>query len=87
MTYKPTILNISTAIYILGILFYSILEYKTLSADEGWGIVAMFGLAGVGIIAALADLILQRLLKNRIVINVLGLIILVGIAIAIISDL
>ena len=63
------------------------MEYKTLSADEGWGIVAMFGLAGVGIIAALADLILQRLLKNRIVINVLGLIILVGIAIAIISDL
>ncbi len=63
------------------------MEYKTLSADEGWGIVAMFGLAGVGIIAALADLILQRLLKNRIAINVLGLIILVGIAIAIISDL
>lgn len=87
MAYKPTILNISTAIFISGILFYSILDYKTLSAGEGWGIVAMFGLAGVGIIAALADLILQRLIKNRIVINVLGLIILVGIAIAIISDL
>jgi hypothetical protein len=86
MTYKPTLLNVSTAIFLLGILFYSIWEYKTLSAGEGWGIVAMFGLAGVGIITALADLILQRLIKNRIVINILGLIILVGIAIAIIAD-
>jgi len=87
MTYKPTILNISTSIFLLGILFYSIWNYKTLSAREGWGIVAMFGLAGIGIFAALADLILQRLIKNRVVINVLGLIILVGIAISILADL
>ncbi len=87
MTYKPTILNISTSIFLLGILFYSIWNYKTLSAGEGWGIVAMFGLAGIGIFAALADLILQRLIKNRVVINVLGLIIWVGIAISILADL
>jgi hypothetical protein len=87
MTCKPTILNISTLIYLFGILLYSLWEYKTLSDGEGWGIVSMAGLAGVGIMTALADLILQRFIKNRIVINILGLLIVVGIAIAIIADL
>ena len=69
------------------ILIYTIWNYKTLSAEEGWGIVAMFGLAGIGVVAGLADLILQRLVKSRKAINIVGLIIVVGLAIAILSDL
>ena len=87
MIYRPTILNISIAIFLTGILIYTIWNYKTLSAEEGWGIVAMFGLAGIGVVAGLADLILQRLVKSRKAINIVGLIIVVGLAIAILSDL
>lgn len=87
MTYRPTILNISTAIFLTGILVYTIWNYKTLSAGEGWGIVSMFGLAGIGVVAGIADLILQRLVKNRKAINIVGLLIVVGLAIAILSDL
>lgn len=87
MTYRPTILNISTAIFLTGILTYTIWNYRTLSAGEGWGVVAMFGLAGIGVIAGIADLILQRLVKNRKAINIVGLLIVVGLAIAILSDL
>lgn len=87
MNYRPTILNISTAIFLTGILIYSIWNYKVLSAGEGWGIVAMFGLAGIGLVAGLADLILQRLIKSRTTVNIFGLIIVLGLAIAILSDI
>ena len=87
MTYKPTILNISTAIFLTGILVYTIWNYKTLSAGEGWGVIAMVGLAEIGILAGLTDLILQRFLKNRITINIIGLIITAGLTIAILADL
>jgi hypothetical protein len=86
MNYRPTILNISTAIFLTGILIYTIWNYKTLSAGEGWGIVAMFGLAGIGVVAGIVDLLLQRLVKNRKVINIVGLIIVVGLAISILLD-
>lgn len=86
MEIKPTVLNISTAGFLIGILIYSIGNYKTLSAGEGWGMVAMFGLAGIGVIAGLADLILQRFVKNRTLLNVIGLAIVVGLAITILAD-
>ena len=80
-------MNISTAFFLTGILTYTIWNYKTLSAGEGWGIVAMFGLTGIGVVAGIADLILQRLVKNRKAINIVGLLIVIGFAIAILSDL
>ena len=87
MTYRPTILNVSTAIFLTGILTYTIWNYKILSASGGWGIVAMSGLAGVGVVAGIADFILQLFIKNRKAVNIVGLLIVVGLAIAILSDL
>lgn len=86
MTYRPTILNLSTGIFLTGILIYTIWNYKTLSAGEGWGIVATLVLMGFGVIAAIADLILQILIKSQTAVNIIGLIIVVGVAIAIPSD-
>ena len=86
MTYRSTILNISTAIFLTGILIYTIWNYKTLSAGEGWGIVAMYGLAGIGVIAGLTDLNLQKLIKSRTLLNTVGLIIVVAPTIAILTD-
>ncbi len=85
MNYRVTILNISAASFLTGILIYTIWNYKILSAEEGWGIVAMVGLTGIGIIAGLTDLILQQFIKNRTLINVIGFVIVIGLAIAIIS--
>lgn len=85
MTYRPTILNIAIATFLIGILAYTIFNYKVLSAGEGWGVVAMFGLAGVGLLAGLADLILQQFIKNRKTLNAIGLIITIGLTIAILK--
>ena len=84
MTYHPTVLNISSAFFVVGILVYSLLNWKVLSAGEGWGVVAMFGLLGVACVAGLADLILQALVKNSSWVNGIGLAIVIGLAIAII---
>jgi hypothetical protein len=64
MKYKLTILNLATGIYLTGILIFSIVNYKTLSREEGWGIVAMFGLAFIAVLTGLIDLILQRYIRN-----------------------
>ena len=86
MNYKPTILNLSAATFLSGIIIYTIWNYKTLSGDGGWGIVAMFGLVGIGMIAGLADLLLQKLIKNRTILNIIGLLIVIGLTVAILSD-
>lgn len=39
MKYQVNTLNISIAIFLLGIIVYTILNYKTLSSEEGWRIV------------------------------------------------
>lgn len=83
MTYRLTILNTSTALFLIGILLYTIFNYKILSAGEGWGLAAMLGLFGIGLKAGITDLILQYLIKSRKLLNIVGLLIVLGISIAI----
>lgn len=78
MTYKPTLLNIVAGSFLIGVFGYATWNYKTLSEGEGWGVVAMFGLPGVGVLVGLTDLILQQLIKNTKVLNVVGLFIVIG---------
>ncbi len=87
MNYRPTILNISTTLFLCGILIYTILNYETLSKDEGWGIIAMLALTGIALIAGLIDLILQKFIKNRSNLNIIGLFIAIGLSIVILSGL
>lgn len=82
MKYKLTILNVSTSIYLVGILIYTIRNYNILLF---WGIVAMLILVGIGIVAVLMDLLLQKFMKNRKALNLIELVIVVGLAIVIIS--
>lgn len=77
----------SAATFLSGLIIYTIWNYGTLSGDGGWGIVAMFGLAGIGIMAGLVDLLLQKLIKDRTRLNIIGLLVVIGLAIAILSDL
>jgi len=87
MKYKPTILNISTGIFLTGLIIYTIWNYKALSAGEGWGIVAMFGLARIGLLAGFVDILLQIFIKNRLVLNLIGSIITIVLIIAIVMDM
>lgn len=80
--YRITVLNISVAIYLCGIILSTVSNYSDLSSGEGWGVVAMVGLAVIGILAGLADLIIQFIIRNRLWQNIAEIIIIVGLAIA-----
>jgi len=84
MNYRPTVLNISAAIFLMVLLISTIVDYDNLSSGEGWGIVAMLALMGIGLIAGIADFILQQFVKNRRVLNTIGLFVVLALAIWII---
>ena len=72
MTFKPTILNISTGLFIVEILLYTVFNYRQLAESEGWGIVAMVGLFGVCAILLLIDFIVQQVFKSRKTVNIIS---------------
>ena len=72
MKLKPSILNIATGLFLTGIIIYTIFNYGQLSEGEGWGVVAMVGLFGVGIVLLVIDFIIQRVFKNKKTINIFG---------------
>ncbi len=59
MKYKPTIIGIAAWLFLIGCCINTIVNYKELSAGEGWGIVYMFGIAGMGVIGLVIDIIIQ----------------------------
>jgi uncharacterized membrane protein HdeD (DUF308 family) len=65
MTFKPTILNIVTGLFIVCTLFYTAFNYRQLSNAEGWGVVAMVGLLGVAAFLLAIDFTIQQIFKNR----------------------
>lgn len=66
--------------YLIGCSIYTVWNYETLSAGEGWGIVAMVGLVSLGIFALLIDLVLRLIIKNRLVLNLSGAVVAVILA-------
>ena len=72
MKLKPSILNISTGLFLSGIIIYTIFNYGRLSEGEGWGVVAMVGLFGVGIVLMVIDFIIQLVFKNKKITNIIG---------------
>jgi len=77
MKYRLTILNSVTFVFLAGCIVYTLLNYSTLSAGEGWGVVYMAGLFFFGLTGLVADLIIQHFLKKKNYQNVAGLITLV----------
>lgn len=79
--YKITILNALSYLYISGCLFYTFFRWEVLSKEEGWGVVAMFGLIAIGLILLLIDLVLQAFIKKKVILNLIGVLLAVTIAI------
>ena len=69
-----TILKGYSILYLTCCLLYTIIKYKTLSSGEGWGVVYMIALIAFGILGLLIDYILTLLIKNKILLNLIGLI-------------
>lgn len=65
MRYRPTIIGIAAWIFLTGVLINTVINYEVLSAGEGWGVVGMFGLAGVGLAGVVVDLLIQLFRKKR----------------------
>jgi len=75
MKFKLSILNIAAGLFLIGIIVYSIFNYGQLSGGEGWGVVAMAGLFGFGIVLLTLDFIIQKVFKSRSTINIIGAIV------------
>jgi len=75
MKFKLSILNIAAGLFLIGIIVYSIFNYGQLSEGEGWGVVAMAGLFGFGIVLLTLDFIIQKVFKSRSTINIIGAIV------------
>ncbi|HAO46352.1 MAG TPA: hypothetical protein PLZ45_09985 [Ferruginibacter sp.] len=77
MTYRPTILNVSTGIFIVSCVVYAVVNYPILSANEGWGVVVMVGLTASALIPLLIDLLLQVFIKDKRAVNITGLVVVI----------
>lgn len=74
MRYRLTSLNATAAIYLVGCALFTIIDYKNLSSGEGWGVVFMVGLAAIGVVALIVDLILQQFVSNSNIFHILTII-------------
>jgi hypothetical protein len=75
---KWTVLRVYFIIYLACCLIYTITKWKILSYEEGWGVVYMFGLISIGLVGLLADFILTLIIKNKRILNGIGLFIAIG---------
>ena len=75
MIFKPSILNVAAGLYLVSCFGYTIFNYRQLSEGEGWGVVGMFGLFFFGLFLLLLDFIIQTIFKNKITINIIGVLV------------
>ena len=72
---KFTILNCCGVLFIVGCLFYTGINWRILSHEEGWGVVGLVGLISCGIAGLIIDYVLRKLIKNKWILNIIELII------------
>lgn len=78
---RLTVLNLAAGIFIIGCIVYTLINYRVLFSGEGWGIVAIAGLAGVGIVMLAVDVILRQLFRSRLIVNLIGALFVIAAAI------
>ena len=83
---KWTILSAYFLIYLACCIIYTIAKWKTLSYAEGWGVVYMFGLIGLGLFGLVIDFILTLIIKNKKILNGIGILIAIGFSIMLIME-
>jgi hypothetical protein len=84
---KWTFLKGYLLVYLTCCLIFTIVKWKTLSYEEGWGAVYMVGLMGIGIFGLLIDFILSLIIKNKKILNGIGILISIGFSIMLFMEL
>ena len=84
---KWTVLRIYFLVYLVCCVIYTIAKWEVLSFEEGWGVVYMVGLIGIGLFGLLVDFILTLIIKNKKIINGIGLLIAIGFSIMLFMEL
>ena len=73
-------------VYLTCCLIFTIIKWKTLSYEEGWGVVYMVGLIGLGLFGLVIDFILTLIIKNKKILNGIGILIAIGFSIMLIME-
>ena len=63
------------AIYYLVLFIFTVIRWEILSKGEGWGVVYMVGLGFVGLVLVGVDLLLCLFMKNKLILNIIEIII------------
>ena len=87
MDYRPTVLNISSGIFVIVAVSYTIINNDTFSAQGGWGTVYMIVVTGIGLFAFITDIVLQRLIKDNKTLQLIALFVAIGVAILLLIGL
>ncbi|SDY17670.1 hypothetical protein SAMN05444411_1532 [Lutibacter oricola] len=53
------------------------INWKVLSAGEGWGVIGILGLIGIGFIGLIADFLLKKVIANKFYLNLIELLIII----------
>lgn len=99
VSYHATFLNVSAGLYLAATSIYALFHYGKLSAtetvqmadmsgatvDNKWSMIAITGLLAIGALALIADLFIQRSVRNKKRQNRIGLCIALLIAIVLLT--
>ncbi len=83
---KWTFLKGYLLVYLTCCLIFTIIKWKTLSYEESWGVVYMVGLIGLGLFGLVIDFILTLIIKNKKILNGIGILIAIGFSIMLIME-
>ena len=84
---KWTILRAYFLIYLACCIIYTIAKWKILSYEEGWGVVYMIGLIGIGLFGLLIDFILTFMIKDKKIHSGIEILIVIGFSIMLFIEL
>ena len=70
-----SVLSAASLLALLYVLIAVVVHYEGLMAGEGWGMVAMIGIAGIAVGGLLLDLVLRVFIKDRRTLNVVELVV------------
>lgn len=84
---KWTFLKGYLLVYLTCCLIFTIIKWETLSYAEGWGVVYMVGLFVIGLFGLLIDFILTLIIKNKKILNGIGILIAIGFSIILFIEL
>ena len=74
-------------VYLTCCLIFTIIKWDTLSYAEGWGVVYMVGLFIIGLFGLLIDFILTLIIKNKKILNGIGILMAIGFSIMLFIEL